>query len=197
MAAALGTWSALEQQKPMRIEGHTSNVEGPVLYRQFIKGTIGETTESGDTYIVPHKFDVIEYISAQPIGAEGANFLLGGTTTLKTGASYADSASIISSVQSTTVQIAGSTSFHITTSGSAINDVYNGCYLDIRFDNADVQTVKILDYVGSTKIATLEDGLAQAVAATGTFYTLKGTLLTVDDIAVTPVVRFDIIGRFV
>lgn len=197
MAAALGTWSALTQQKPMRIEGHTSNVEGPVLYRQFIKGTIGETTESGDTYIVPHKFDIIEYISAQPIGAEGANFLLGGTTTLKTGASYADSASIITSVQTTTVQIAGSTSFHITASGSAINDVYNGCYLDIRFDNADVQTVKILDYVGSTKIATLEDGLAQAVAATGTFYTLKGTLLTVDDIAVTPVVRFDIIGRFV
>lgn len=196
MAAALGTWSALAQGKPQRIEGHTSNTEGPILYRQIITGTIGETTETGDSYVVPHKFDTVEFIAAQPIGAEGANFLLGGTTTLKTGASYADSASVISSVQSTGAQVAGSTQFHLTTSGSAINDVYNGCYLDIRFENGDIQTVKILDYVGSTKYATLEDGLAQAVAATGTFYTLKGTLVTVDDIAVTPVVRFNITGTF-
>lgn len=196
MAAALGTWSALEQSKPMRIEGHTSNTEGPVLYRQLITGIVAETTETGDTYVLPHKFDVVRFIAGQPIGAEGANFLLGGTTTLKTGASYADSATIISSVQSTGAQVAGSTQFHLTTSGSAINDVYNNCYLDIRFTNGDTQTVKILDYVGATKYATLEDGLANAVAATGTFYTLKGTLITVDDIAVTPTVRFDVTGSF-
>lgn len=195
MAAALGTWSALTQSKPMRIEGHTSNVEGPILYKQFIRGTVGETTEDGDTYVLPHKFDIVEFISSMPLSATGASFLY-GTVTTDQGASYADSATIIASVQSTGVQVAGSTQFHLTTSGSAINDVYNNCFLDIRFTNGDTQTVKILDYVGSTKYATLEDGLANAVAGTGTFYTLKGTMITANDVAATPKMAFEVTGSF-
>jgi len=195
MAAALGTFSALTQSKPLRIEGHTSNVEGPILYKQFIKVTIGETTEDGDTYVIPHQFDKVEFIQGQPLDEKGAQILF-GTVTTDAGAHYADAASVITGVQSTTVQAAGSTSFVLTTSGSAINDVYNGCYLDVRFDNGDIQTVKITDYVGATKTATIDQGLARAVAATGTFYTLKGTLFTCNDVAVTPGLRWEVTGSF-
>jgi len=194
MAAALGTWSALQQSKPRRIEGHTSNVVSPILYSQYITGTIGETTEAGDTYIIPHKFSKVNYITSQPISALAKTVLYGNGTT--EGAFWATSASVITSVQTTTAQTQGATTFHLTTSGSAINDVYNGCYLDIKFSNGDVQTVKITDYVGSTKIATIDQGLAQAVAATGTFYTLRGTLMTIASVAATPTLRFEVTGNF-
>jgi len=197
MAAALGTWSALEQSKPMRIEGHTSNVEGPILYRQYIQGTIGETTEAGDTYIIPHKFSNVRFIHARPFSAVGADALFGGNATVgEEGAYFADSAAIISSVQTTTAQVAGATSLVLTTSGSAINDVYNGCFLDIRFSNGDVQTVKITDYVGATKTATLDQGLAQAVGTTGTYYTVRGTLMTITAAVATPELQFEVIGSF-
>jgi len=196
MAAALGTWSAVSQSKPMRIEGHTSNVEGTILYRQIIEGTVGETTETGDTYVLPHQFDQIAFIAGMPIGAEGANFLLGGTTTLKTGASYANAASVSGPTQITTAATAGASTV-VLTAASAINDVYNGCFVDIRFSNGNSQTVKVTDYVGATKLATIDQPLAQSIAATGTNYVIKGTLITVDDIAATPTLIFDVTGSFV
>ena len=197
MSAALGTWTGLEQSKPRRIEGHTSNVEHPISYSQIITGSVGETTEAGDTYIIPHKFSNVRFIHAQPFSAVGAAVLYGGAAGVgEEGAYFADSATIIDSVQTTTAQAAGSTELVLTTSGSSINDVYNGCWLDIRFDNGDIQTVKITDYVGSSKTATLDQGLAKAVSATGTYYTVRGTLMTVTAAAATPKLRFEIIGSF-
>ena len=197
MAAALGTWSALTQSKPRRIEGHTSNVENPILYSQYIQGTIGETVEAGDTYIIPHKFSNVSFIHARAFSALGALALYGGAAGVgEEAAYYADAADIITSVQTTTAQVAGSTTLILTTSGSAINDVYNGCFLDIMFDNGDTQTVKITDYVGATKTATLDQGLAKAVSTTGTYYTVRGTLMTLTVAAATPELQFEIIGSF-
>jgi len=193
MAAALGTFSALSQSKPLRIEGHTSNVEGPILYRQFITATIGETTEAGDTYIVPHQFDNVQFINAQPLDAVGQVFLTGDDAA---GVFYADAASVAGPTQITTAAAAGAATL-ILVSGSAINDVYNGCYLDIRFSDGDIQTVKITDYVGATTTATIDQGLAKAVAATGSYYTVKGTLATTGEAAATPTVRWEVIGSFI
>jgi hypothetical protein len=196
MAAALGTWSSASIGKPTRIEGHTSNVESKISYRQIIEVVVGETTETGDTYNLPHAFDKVDFIGSMPIGAEGANFLLGGTTTLKTGASYANAATVQGPTEITTVATAGATTV-VLTGASGVNDVYNFCTLEIRYADGDLQTVKITDYVGSSKLATIDQGLAKNIAATGSNFVVKGTLITVDDIAVTPTLIFDVTGSFV
>lgn len=193
MAAALGTWSAITISKPKRIEGHTSNVEHPIQYVQYIKGTVGETTEAGDTYIIPHKFSVVDFISTSPISATGATALYGNGTT--EGASVGTASSVAGPTQITTAAVAGATAV-VLTSGSAINDVYNNCTLEIRFSNGDVQSVKIVDYVGATTTATLAEGLAQDIDTTGTYYTIRGTLLTILSVAVTPTLAFEVKGSF-
>ena len=187
MAAALGTYSALSVSKPKRIEGHTSNVESPILYVQYITGTIGETTESGDTYIIPHKFNRVESINVEPLSATGL--------TLAAAYYLADAASVAGPTQITTAATAGASTV-VLTSGSSINDVYNGCTLKLQFDNGNSQEVKITDYVGATTTATLAEPLAQDIASTGTFYTVKGTLLTTTGAAATPVVRYAVVGSF-
>jgi len=197
MAAALGTWSALSATKPMRVEGHTSNVEGPIVYRQYIKGTIGETTEAGDTYIIPHKFDVVHFIKAQPLAAVVAATLLNGgeAAAADDGVFYADSATIAGPTQITTAATAGASTV-VLTSGTAINDVYNNCWVDIRYSNGNKQTVKVTDYVGASALATLADPLAQDIATTGTYYVIKGTLMTVSGVAATPTLAFEVTGEF-
>src|SRR3990172_5839039 len=144
MAAALGTWSALTQSKPKRIEGHTSNTETPILYSMFITGTVGEITEAGDTYIIPHKFTNVTFIATSPISAVGATALYGNGTT--EGANIADAATVAGPTQITTVATAGASTV-VLTSGSAINDVYNGCFIELRFSSGNSQVVKVLDYV--------------------------------------------------
>jgi hypothetical protein len=193
MAAALGTWTGLSISKPKRIEGHTSNVETPILYVQFIKGTVGETTEAGDTYIIPHKFNVVNFITASPISATGATALYGNGTT--EGASIGTASSVAGPSQITTAAAAGSTTV-ILTGGSAINDVYNECTLELRFSNGNVQSVKITDYVGVSATATLAEGLAESIDTTGTYYTVRGTLLTILSAAVTPTLAFEVKGSF-
>lgn len=196
MAAALGTWSALTATKPKRMEGHTSNVEHPILYVQYIKGTIGETTEAGDTYIIPHKLSNILHISPIPYGAVGAALLYGGDSTAGEEAAYfAQTATVAGPTQITTAATAGASTV-VLTSGSAIDDVYNHCWVDLRYGNGNVQTVKILDYDGTTKVATLADPLTEDIGTTGTYYVIRGTLMTVTAAAATPTVGFEVVGTF-
>lgn len=193
MAAALGTWTGLSASKPKRIEGHTSNVESPILYVQFIKGTIGETTEAGDTYIVPHKFTNVHFINAQPLAATAKTALYGNGTT--EGAFFADAATVAGPTEITTAATAGASTV-VLTSGSAIDDVYNGCWIQLRFSNGNTQVVQVTDYVGSTTTATLAQPLAQDIATSGTSYTIRGTLLTIASAAVTPKIGFEVTGSF-
>ena len=192
MAAALGTWTGVSISKPKRMEGHTSNVETPILYVQFFKGTIGETTEAGDTYIIPHKFTNVKSIHGTPHSAVGSEILYGVDAA---GAYFADAATITGPTQITTGAAAGATSV-VLTSGSSINDVYNNCWVKIRYSSGNVQIVKITDYTGATTTAILEDGLAEAIAATGTYYTVLGTLMTVTEAVATPALDFKIVGTF-
>lgn len=187
MAAALGTFSAVQLSKPMRIEGHTSNVEGPIMYRQFGKVTIAETTESGDTYNLPHQITNPMFIGTQPVDAVAVTFL--------TACMIADSGIITNWTQTTTAEVVGATEV-ILTGQSAVNDVYNNLYLDLRFSDGQVQTVKITDYVGSTKAATLSVGIVKAIAATGTYFRIRGTLLTTTGAAATPTFKYEVIGTF-
>ena len=196
MAAALGTWTSLSQSKPLRIEGHTSNVEGRILYKMFISGTVGETVEAGDTYIIPHKFDNVEFINLAPLDAEAVEFLYGDATTLL-GSHFSLAASVAGPTQITTVATAGASTV-VLTSGTAIDDVYNGCFVDIRYSDGSVQTVKVTDYVGATALATIDQPLSQSIAATGTNYVIKGSLLTtITSIAVTPSIAMEVSGSFV
>jgi hypothetical protein len=196
MSAALGTYSALSISKPKRVEGSTTNVETPILYSQYITGTVGETTEAGDTYIIPHKFDAVIHVNFIPLSDTGRNFLFGGDGSNPTvGAFVADAATITGPTQITTAATKGASAV-VLTSGSSINDVYNGCTVVIRFDNGNKQEVKITDYVGATTTATLADPLAQDIKTTGTYYTVKGTLLTTGTAAATPKVRYEVIGIF-
>lgn len=192
MAAALGTWTSVSQSKPKRIEGHTSNVETPILYVQYFKGTIGETTEAGDTYIIPHKFTSVKRITGTPLSAAGGEILYGIDANP---AYFADSVTVTGPTQITTAAAAGATSV-VLTSASAIDDVYNNCWLKIRHASGNDQIVKITDYTGSSKLAVIEDGLAEAIATTGTYYTVLGTLMTVTEAVATPALSFEIVGTF-
>jgi hypothetical protein len=198
MAAALGTWSALTATKPRRIEGHTSNVEQPILYAQWIKGTIGETTEATDTYIIPHKFTKVYFIKHMPLAALVAATMLNGGEVAAgdDGVFYADSATFAGPTQITTVATAGASTVVLTSVASAANDNLNYCWLDIRYSSGNVQTVQITDYVHATTIATLAEPLTESIAATGSYYTVRGTLMTVPGVAATPTVAFEVIGTF-
>lgn len=200
MAAALGTWSALSATKPKRIEGHTSNIETPILYKQYIKGVIAETTEAGDTYIIPHKFDVVHFINAMPLVAiAAANALNGGeAAAADDGAFFADSATISGPTLITTAATAGaSTVVLVSVTGSAVNDNYNHCWLEIRYKSGNKQVVKITDYVHTGTIATLADPLTESIGASdGAYYVLKGTLMTISGVCVTPTLAFEVTGTF-
>lgn len=192
MAAALGTWTSVSQSKPKRIEGHTSNVETPILYVQYFKGTIGETTEAGDTYIIPHKFTSVKKISGFPLSAVGGEILYGIDANP---AYFADAVTVTGPTQITTAAAAGATSV-VLTSASAIDDVYNNCWVRIRHASGNDQIVKVTDYTGSSKLAVIEDGLAEAIGTTGSYYTVLGTLMTVTEAVATPALSFEIVGTF-
>ena len=199
MAAALGTYSALSATKPKRIEGHTSNVESPILFAQYFKMTIAETTEAGDTYIIPHKFDVVHFIKAMPLAAIASATMINGgeAAAADDGVFFADSAVITAPIAFTTAATAGATScVLVTATGSAVNDNYNGCWLVINYPSGNKQEVKITDYVHTGTVATLADGLTENIVASTTTYQIKGTLMTVSGVAVTPTFAVEVIGSF-
>ena len=187
MAAALGTYSTVEVSKARRIEGHTSNVDVPIQYQQTGKLIIAETTESGDTYILPHKITNPTFITLSPYSATGVTFC--------SAVSFPLQGTATSWTQITTAALAGASTV-VLTSGSAINDTYNECYLDLRYSDGSIQTVKIADYVGSGTIATLYEPLAKAIATTGTYWRLRGTVLTTTGAAATPTIGFMVQGGF-
>lgn len=196
MAAALGTFSTRDFTKPRRVEGHTSNVESPILYSQYGKLIVGETIEAGDTYIIPHKFPTLIHINATPVTSiAGVEALYGDISDSTDGAWFADSGIAVAWTQLTTAATAGATTLTIT-GGSAIADVYNGCWLDIRFASGNMQTVQITDYAVTTTIATLAEGLAEAIGTTLSYYRIRGTVMTVASSCVTPSINVEVIGTF-
>ena len=199
MAAALGTYSSLTVTRPIRIEGHTSNIENPIYFKQFVKCTIAETTEAGDTYIVPHKFDSVNFINAMPLTAiAAANAINGGeAAAADDGLFFADSATISGPTAFTTAATAGaSTCVLVSVTGSAVNDNYNGCWLEIRYPSGNKQIVQITDYVHTGTVATLAEPLTEAIVANTTSYVVKGTLYTISGVAVTPTLAFEVTGTF-
>lgn len=191
MAAELQYWTAVSATKPKRIEGHTSNVESPILYSQFINATLCSNDTAGDTVIIPHKIPNPLFINAQPTELNSGNCLHGNGTTV--GAHIADPAS--SPTQITTAATAGASTV-VLTGGSALDDVYNFCWIDIRYSNGNIQTVQVLDYVGSTKVATLAEPLVQSIATTGSYWTYRGSVMTLPTTSTTPTFKFEVIGTF-
>lgn len=194
MGALLGTWSAMTATKPRRIEGHTSNTEHPILYAQYLKGVIGETTEAGDTYFLPHKLTTVYSINATPLVAVAAsNFINGNGTTV--GCWYADAATVAGPTQITTAASAGASTI-VLTAMTDIADCVNFCWIDILYTSGNKQTVQVTDFAVTTLVATLAEPITEAIAATGTYYTVRGTLITVPTAAVTPTLGFEVIGTF-
>jgi hypothetical protein len=196
MAAALGTYSSLTVTRPIRIEGHTSNVENPIYFKQFVKATIAETTEAGDTYIIPHKFDSVTFINTMPLTALVAASATYGVDATS-GLFFANSATISGPTAFTTAATAGaSTCVLVSVTGSAVNDNYNGAWLEIRYPSGNKQIVQITDYVHTGTIATLAEPLTEAIVASTTYYVLKGTLCTINSPAATPTLAFEVTGTF-
>lgn len=194
MAAALGTWTSASQTKPKRIEGHTSNVEQPILYVQYFKGTIGETTEADDTYVIPHKFTSVKFITIMPLTADVATQVAYGNGTT-VGVWFADSATVLGPTQITTAATAGASTV-VLTSATDIADAFNGCWLEIRYASGNKQVVQITDFAATTLLATLAEPLTESIATTGTYYIVRGTLMTVNTAAATPALAFEIVGTF-
>ena len=188
MAAALGTNTVFSATKPKRLEGHTSNVEQPILYVQYIKSTLGETTESGDTYIIPHKFTSVKHINVTPLSSTG----------LTTHAAFylADSAIISGPTQITTAATAGASTVVLTGLTASANDTYNYAWLEITHASGNKQVVQITDFVTSSGLATLADPLTEDIGTTGTYYTIRGTLLTTTGAAATPRLSYEVVGTF-
>lgn len=192
MAAALQAATAIDFTKPRRIEGHTSNVEHPILYSSYGTVTL-PTTEAGDTYVIPHKISNPKMIKLAPTNAAGAIMLYGDGTTVGSWTPLTGSAVGFEAVGATALQ--GATSLTLGSSASALADVYNEAWLDVMFDDGTVQTVQITDYAVTTKIATLSEGLAEAVTATCQ-YRVRGSLLTIPTVATTPSFMVEVVGSF-
>ena len=192
MAAALQKATSVVATTPRRVEGHTSNVEHPITYLQTLQIVL-PTTEAGDTYVIPHKISVPNFIKLAPLSAAGAIMLYGDGTTVGSWTTFTGTAIAWEAVGATA--LAGATTLTMGSSASALADVYNGAWLDIMYDDGTIQTVKILDYAVTTKIATLNEGLAQAATAT-TKIRLRGTLLTIPTVATNPSFAVEVTGWF-
>lgn len=193
MAAALQAASSVTFTKPKRIEGHTSNVEHPILYATYGQITL-PTTEAGDTYVIPHKITNPAFIKLAPTNAAGAIMLYGDGTTVGSWTGLTGTAIAAEAVGANAV--AGATALTLGSSASALADVYNGAWVDIIYGDGEIQTVQILDYAVTTKIATLSEGLSAAADTSTTKYRLRGTLLTIPTVATTPSVMVEVIGNF-
>ena len=191
MAAAPGTWSSLTVEKPTRIEGHTSNVETPVLYRQYITGTVAETIEAGDTYVVPHKITNPKFVTIMPLTGASANILGVGATA----SAWVDlNGYAFPWTACGTAATAGATSI-VLTGATDVADHYNGATLDIRHVSGNIQTVTITDYAATTLLATIDTPLTEAVT-TSSAYRVRGGIMTCPSPATTPTVKFEVIGTF-
>lgn len=182
--------------KPRRIEGHTSNVENPIFYSQL--GTITSATlTAGDSFVIPHKFTQVMHINITPLNAQGAKSLYGEASGAATLGAYVDKNGYVinwealgaSALQNATTVTLGS-------SAAAVNDVYKDCTLDLMLPDGTIQSVKILGYVGATKVATIDAPLASNLT-TSNLYRVRGSVLVSPTAATTPSYSVEVVGTFV
>lgn len=186
--------NSIAYKKPRRIEGHTSNVEHPILYRQSGQVTTGNMT-AGTTFVICHKLTNIDHINITPLNAAGAG-MYGAASGAATLGAYVNLLGYVINWEAVgATAVAGATSVTLGSSGGSVNDEYNGAWLDIRHTDGSIQTVQITDYVGSTKVATINAALSAALT-TSNQYRLRGTAFT----AVTAInagqLSIEVIGSF-
>lgn len=179
-------------QKPRRIEGHTSNVEHPILFAQY--GTCAPASvDAGGGFYIVHKLPRVDMIKCMPTNAAGATMLYGANAATD-GAHFA----VANAIPYETVGAAalvGATSLVLGSSSSEIADVYNGATIDIELTSGNIQTTTITDYAVTTNTATLADALVEAVAATCQ-YRVRGSLVTTVSAATTPTFNVEVVGSF-
>lgn len=192
---ALVALSTRNISKPKRIEGHTSNTEAPILYSQYATLVSGNLT-GGDSFVIPHKLTNISHINLTPLNAAGATSLYGAASGAATLGAYVDKNGYAINWEALgATAVAGATTVTLGSTGSAVADVYNGCSLDIMLSNGTIQTVTILDYAVTTKVATLSEGVAEALT-TSNLYRVRGTVYTSPTAATAPSLSVEVIGNF-
>lgn len=192
---ALVAFTTRDITKPKRIEGHTSNTEAPILYSQYAT-LVSANLSAGDSFVIPHKLTNISHINLTPLNAAGATSLYGAASGAATLGAYVNKNGYAINWEAIgATAVAGATTVTLGSSGSAVADVYNGCSLDIMLSNGTIQTVTILDYTATTKIATLSEGVAEALT-TSNLYRIRGTVYTSPTAATAPSFSVEVIGNF-
>lgn len=169
-----------ELSKPRRIEGHTSNVVAPIEYSELGDIAVG-TLAAAATFVIPTALNQVAHVSITGINA-------GGSVAVHA----AKNSPAVSWEAAGATSVAGATTITLGSSASAVDDVYNGCTIDIM-NGGVVQSAKILDYVGSTKVATLDTSLDDAIT-TDTLYSIRGIIVTSIAGATTPAYSVEVVG---
>jgi len=169
-----------ELSKPRRIEGHTSNVVAPIEYSELGDISVG-TLVAGASFVIPTELTDVSHVNITGTNAGGSVVVWA-----------AKNAPAISSEALGATSVAGATSVKLGSSASTVNDVYNGCTIDITI-NGITQSLKILDYVGSTKTATLDGSVEEALTADAT-YQVRGIIVTSIAGATTPSYSVEVVG---
>jgi hypothetical protein len=186
-ASGTQTWS-----KPKRIEGHTSNVEQPILYVTY--GVCAPAScDAGGGFYLTHKLSSTKFVSGMPTNAAGATMLYGANAATD-GAHFGTSSTVPWETVGASA-IAGATTLTLGSGSSEVADVYNGATMDVQLTSGNIQTVTISDYAVTTNVATFLEPLTEAVAATGT-YRIRGTVVTTVSAATTPTFNCQVIGSF-
>lgn len=181
--------------KPRRIEGHTSNVENPIYFSQLGTITSGNLA-AGDSIVIPHKFTQVMHINITPLNAQGAKSLYGEASGGATLGAYVDKNGYAVNWEALGASaVLNATALTLGASASAVNDAYKDCWLDVALPSGNLQTVKILGYVGATKVATISAPLAEAVT-TSNLYRIRGSILVSPTVATAPSFSVEVVGQF-
>jgi hypothetical protein len=175
-----------------RIEGHTSNVLNPIYQSQ--SGTIvSATLAAGASFVIPHAITGVKHINITPLTAAGATSLYGAASGAATLGAYVDKNGYAVNWEAVgATAVLGATIITLGSSASAVADVYNGCTLDIELSN-EIQTVKILDYSATTKLATIDTPVAEALT-TSNKYRVRGSIYVSPTAATTPSFSVEVSG---
>lgn len=177
---------------PRRVEGHTSNVVNPIYHEQLATIVSGDLA-AGASVVIPHSITQVKHINITPLTAAGAESLYGAASGAATLGAYVDkNGYAVNWEVVAAAAVAGATTITLGASASAVNDVYNGCTLDIQLSDS-VQTVKILDYVGATAVATIDAALEEALT-TANLYRVRGSVLVSPTAATAPQYSVQVIG---
>jgi hypothetical protein len=195
MANVALTTNEIAFSKPKRIEGHTSNVEHPILYRQSGTVTSGNLA-AGDTFAISHRLTNIDHINITPLNANGATSLYGAASGAATLGAYVNKLGYFINFEALgAAGVLGATTLTLGATADAVNSSILNCWLDIAHTDGTIQTVRITNYVGATKIATISEPLAAAVT-TANLYRVRGTVYTSPTAATAPSFSIEVIGSF-